>query len=32
MFENLFTGFKKKYDDELKNAEQIEKDEENKRK
>lgn len=32
MFENLFNGFKKKYDDEIKNAEQVEKDEEGKRK
>jgi flagellar motility protein MotE (MotC chaperone) len=32
MFENLFTGFKKKYDDEIKNATQVEKEEEEKRK
>lgn len=32
MFENLFNSFKKKYDDEIKNAETIEKGEEEKRK
>jgi uncharacterized phage-associated protein len=32
MFENLFNNFKKKYDDEIKNAEQVEKEEETKRK
>jgi hypothetical protein len=32
MFENLFKGFKKKYDDEIKNATQVEKEEEDKRK
>jgi hypothetical protein len=32
MFENLFNNFKKKYDDEIKNAETIEKGEEEKRK
>jgi hypothetical protein len=32
MIENLFNNFKKRYDQELKSAEQTEKDEENKRK
>lgn len=32
MFENLFNGFKKKYDEEIAKAQEIEKDEENKRK
>lgn len=32
MFENLFNGFKKKYDEEIAKAQDIEKDEENKRK
>jgi hypothetical protein len=32
MFENLFNGFKKRYDEELKKAQNIEKEEEDKRK
>lgn len=32
MYENLYNSFKKKYDDQIKNAEQVEKDEEAKRK
>lgn len=32
MFENLFNGFKKKYDEEIARAQEIEKEEENKRK
>ena len=32
MFENLFNNFKKKYDDEIKNASAVETEEENKRK
>lgn len=32
MFENLFNGFKKKYDEEIAKAQETEKDEENKRK
>lgn len=32
MFENLFNGFKNKYDDEIKNASRVEKEEEDKRK
>lgn len=32
MFENLFNGFKKKYDEEIGKAQEIEKDEESKRK
>ena len=31
MFENLFNGFKKRYDQEIAKAQEIEKDEENKR-
>ena len=31
MFENLFNNFKKRYDDELKQAQKTEKDEEDKR-
>jgi hypothetical protein len=32
MFENLFNNFKKKYDDEIKNASKVEQEEEDKRK
>lgn len=32
MFENLFNGFKKKYEEEIARAQEIEKEEENKRK
>ena len=32
MFQNLFNGFKKKYDEEIAKAQEIEKEEENKRK
>jgi hypothetical protein len=32
MFENLFNGFKKRYDEEIAKAQEIEKDEESKRK
>lgn len=32
MFENLFNGFKKKYDEEIAKAQEVEKEEENKRK
>ena len=32
MFENLFIGFKKKYDEEIKNASKVEQEEEDKRK
>ena len=32
MFEGLFVGFKKKYDEEIKNASKVEQEEEDKRK